>query len=79
MAKLTPIHYKKLVRIFELASAKIVGQKGSHIILKKPSAKRRLVIPTYKQIPVFIIKNNMKTANMSRERYFELLKKVKNT
>lgn len=76
MAKLTLTNYKKLVRIFELDGAKIVGQTGSHITLKKPGAKRRLVIPTYKQIPVFIIKNNMKTAGMSRERYFELMKKV---
>ena len=76
MAKLTPIHYKKLIRIFELDGAEVVGQTGSHITLKKPRAKRRLVIPTYKQIPVFIIKNNIRTANMSRERYFELLKKV---
>lgn len=76
MAKLTPIHYKKLVRIFEFDGAEVVGQTGSHITLKKSGAKRRLVIPTYKQIPVFIIKNNIRTANMTRERYFELLKKV---
>ena len=27
----------------------------------------------YAAIPVFIIKNNLKTAGISRERYFELL------
>ena len=77
MAKLIPIHYKKLVKIFELDGAKIVGQSGSHITLRKHGAKRRLVIPTYKQIPVFVIKNNIRTAGMNRERYFELLKNVK--
>ena len=76
MAKLIPVHYKKLVKIFEFDGARVVGQTSSHITLKKPGAKRRLVIPTYKQIPIFIIKNNIRTANMSRERYFELLKKV---
>jgi hypothetical protein len=27
----------------------------------------------YKEVGIDIIKNNMRTANMSRERYFELL------
>ncbi len=76
MPKITPIHYRKLVKVFELAGAEVTAQKGSHIIISKLGTKRRLIIPTYKQIPVFIIKNNMRTANMSRERYFELLKKV---
>ncbi len=76
MSKITPIHYLKLVKIFELSGAKVVGQKGSHIVLTKPGAKRRIVIPTYKQVPVFVILNNMKTANIARERYFELLKEV---
>ncbi|OGY27428.1 MAG: hypothetical protein A2Z42_05040 [Candidatus Woykebacteria bacterium RBG_19FT_COMBO_43_10] len=76
MPKITPIHHRKLVRILELSGAKIIGQKGSHIIMTKPGAKRRLVIPAYKQIPTFIIRNNLRTANMSRERYVELLGKV---
>jgi predicted RNA binding protein YcfA (HicA-like mRNA interferase family) len=74
--KIVPIHYKKLIKILELDGATIVGQKGSHVILTKPGAKRRLVVPTYLHVPVFIIKNNLKTAGISRERYFELLKKT---
>ena len=35
--------------------------------------KATLVIPKYAAIPVFIIKNNLRTAGMTRERYFELL------
>jgi hypothetical protein len=31
------------------------------------------VIPKYAAVPVFVIKNNLRTAGMSRERYFELL------
>jgi hypothetical protein len=33
------------------------------------------VIPTYKEIPVSIIRTNMKTAGISRDEYFRLLKK----
>jgi hypothetical protein len=39
-------------------------------------AKRAIVIPEYDEIDVEIIKNNMRTVNMSRDEYFELLDKV---
>lgn len=76
MPRITQIHWRKLVKILELDEASIVGQTGDHIELKKDGAKRRLVVPKYRNIPVFIIKNNLKTAGITRERYFELLKKV---
>ena len=76
MPKITPIHYEKLIKVLELDGAEVVGQKGSHIILTKAGAKRRLVVPAYKQIPTFIILNNLKTVGISRERYFKLLEKV---
>ena len=34
------------------------------------------MIPEYDEIDVEIIKNNMRTVNMSRDEYFELLDKV---
>ena len=76
MPRITQIHWRKLVKILEADGAVIVGQTGDHIELKKEGAKRRLVVPKYKNIPIFIIKNNLKTAGISRKRYFELLKKV---
>ena len=33
------------------------------------------MIPEYDEVDVEIIKNNMRTVNMSREQYFELLNK----
>jgi len=35
-----------------------------------------VVIPEYDEIDVEIIKNNMRTVNMSRDEYFELLNRV---
>jgi len=76
MARITPIHWQKLLKIFQSEGAVLVGQTGDHLELKKEGAKRRIVIPKYRDIPVFIIENNLKTAGISRKRYFELLKKV---
>jgi predicted RNA binding protein YcfA (HicA-like mRNA interferase family) len=49
-------------------------QEGDHRIYVKAGAKRPLLIPTYPAVPVFIIKNLLRTSGMSRDRYFELLK-----
>ena len=76
MPRLTPIHWRKLLKVLEVEGAVVVGQTGDHIELSKSGAIRRLVVPKYKNIPVFIIENNLKTAGISRQRYFELLKKV---
>jgi len=42
-------------------------------IFTKPGVLRPVVIPKYAAVPVFIIKNNLRTSGMSRERFFELL------
>ena len=76
MSRLAPVHWRKLLKVLELDGAVVVGQTGDHIELKKVGATRRLVVPKYREIPVFIIENNLKTAGISRQRYFELLRKI---
>lgn len=76
MPRITPINWRKLLKVLELDGAIIVGQTGDHIELKKVGAQRRLVVPKYRDVPPFIIKNNLETAGISRSRYFELLKKI---
>ena len=76
MPRITQIHWRKLIKVLEIEGAVIVGQTGDHIELKKEGARRRLVVPKYKNIPIFIIKNNLETAGIARKRYFGLLRKV---
>ncbi|MGE5445159.1 MAG: type II toxin-antitoxin system HicA family toxin [Ignavibacteriales bacterium] len=76
MPKNTPISYKKLVKVFEFEGLTFSRQKGDHLVYIKPGISRPLVIPMYDQIPVFVIKNLLRVAKMSRERYFELLSRI---
>jgi len=39
-------------------------------------AVRPVVIPKYKEVPAFVIRNNMRTIGMTRSEYFALLDKV---
>ncbi|MGD0227731.1 MAG: type II toxin-antitoxin system HicA family toxin [Terriglobia bacterium] len=73
MPPLRPIDYRTLAKVFEQDGFILNRQHGDHLIYTKTAVKRPLVIPMYKEVPVFIIKNLLRTSGMSRERYFELL------
>ncbi len=78
MAKLVPIDYRKLIKIFELKGFRISRQKGDHIAMTKAEIKRPLIIKTSpKKVSVTHIRTNMTTAQMSRQQYFEFVEKVK--
>jgi predicted RNA binding protein YcfA (HicA-like mRNA interferase family) len=75
--KLAPTSWKTLVKVFEADGFVIDRIEGSHISMVKAGMARPIVIQQGKEIPVFIIKCNMQTAGMSRDRYFALLDQVK--
>lgn len=76
MAKISPIDWKRLLKIFKLYGCEYMRKKGSHHILRYPGAKRTVVIPEYEEIDVEIIKNNMQTVGMTRDEYMKLLEQV---
>jgi len=71
-----PTTYQVQVEIFEAAGCTYVRTQGDHLIYHYPGAKRPVVIPMYKEVPVFIIRNNMKVINMSVQDYLRLLEQV---
>lgn len=73
MPRITPIHWKKLECIFLKDGFQFKRQEGSHKSYIKQGIIRPVVIPSKKNVQLEIILNNMKTAKMSRERYFKLL------
>lgn len=76
MPPLKPVDWKTLQRIFELDGFKVARISGSHIVMEKEGVNRPLIIPKYKEVGRDIILNNMRTAGMSRKRYFELLRQA---
>jgi predicted RNA binding protein YcfA (HicA-like mRNA interferase family) len=76
MPKFSPISYKKLVEVFEAEGFTCARTEGDHMIFVKRGVLRPVVIPKYPAVPVFIIKNNLKTLKtdgISLDRYLELL------
>ncbi len=46
------------------------------MVFAKTGIERPVVVPGYDPLPVFIIKNVLRTARITRERYFELLERL---
>ena len=77
MPRFTPESWRTVEAVFLAVGFRFVRQEGSHRSYVKPGVARPVVIPTYKEVPVFVIRNNLKTAGLSREEYFRLLARVK--
>ncbi len=77
MPQITPVDWRTLSKIFEKSGWKYSRAKGDHLVYTKEGFVRPVVIPMYKQIPEFIILNNLRTAKISRKEYFKILKSKK--
>jgi predicted RNA binding protein YcfA (HicA-like mRNA interferase family) len=76
MPKITPIDSDTLGKVFIKAGFSLTRIEGDHFIYTKPGCRRPVIIPKRKDVPVFVIKNNLRTGNISREEYFELLNQI---
>jgi predicted RNA binding protein YcfA (HicA-like mRNA interferase family) len=76
MSRIAPLPYRKIVRILELEGFTLARERGDHLVFTKPGILRPVVVPRYDPLPIFTIKNVLRTARISRERYFELLEQV---
>ncbi|HIL71010.1 MAG TPA: type II toxin-antitoxin system HicA family toxin [Verrucomicrobia bacterium] len=74
MPPISPLHYLEVVKIFEAAGCVYSRTKGDHLIYHFPGAVRPVVIPKYKEVPVFVIKNNMHIIGMTSDKFSELKK-----
>jgi predicted RNA binding protein YcfA (HicA-like mRNA interferase family) len=76
MSRIRPIPAARLRKVFEKAGFRCVRTEGDHFVYVKSGVARPVVIPDWDEVPVFIIKNNLRTAGISREDYFALLERV---
>ena len=75
MPKLKPTEWRVQVRVFAADGFAVERESGSHIVMTKFGVARPVIVPKYPAVGIDIIRANMRTAHMSRERYFNLLAK----
>jgi predicted RNA binding protein YcfA (HicA-like mRNA interferase family) len=76
MSRITPVSWRTLEKVFLAVGFRFARQEGSHRSYVKEGISRPVVIPAYDEVPISIIKNNLKTAGISRDDYFQLLAKI---
>ncbi len=76
MPRLTPIHWKKFEKFLLYVGCTFERQKGDHRVYWRDGLKRPVILPTRSNLPVFIIRNNLRTLNISTQDYLQILKKI---
>jgi len=62
--------------VFELAGFTLSRKEGGHFVYTKLGVPMPTVIPEGDEVPVFVIRNNLRSAGMSRGEYFKLLQRA---
>jgi len=76
-ARIKPPHIKfKCEYLSQLAVFTYELRAIISCIYHYPGAKRPVVITKYKEVPVFVIRNNMKVIGMSVDEYNSILDKI---
>lgn len=76
MSRITPIPWRKFEKFVLYVGCKFDRQRGDHLIYIRSDLKRPVVFPEDDQIPVFIIRNNLRILKISSEEYLEIMNRV---
>lgn len=76
MSRLTPTSWEEFEKFLLFLGCEFKRQQGSHRIYTRAGLKRSLVVPAYGNIPIFVIRNNLRILNMTVEEYLNILKQL---
>ena len=76
MSGLTPINWKKFEKFVLFVGCKFEREKGDHRVYSRNDLKRPVVFPRDKELPVFIIRNNLRVLRIEPTEYLEILKRI---
>lgn len=76
MPGIRPIHWKKFEKFLLFVGCLFLREKGDHRIYSRSGLGRPVVIPRDKELPVFIIRNNLRILGTTAKEYEEVLKNL---
>lgn len=76
MAHLTPISWRKFEKFLLFSGCHLSRIRGDHRVYWRDGLSRPLVVPIEKDLPVFIIRNNLRVLGISPDEYAEILKRI---
>ena len=69
MPRLAPISWKRFEKFLLFVGCRFTRERGDHHIYWRKDLKRPVVIPREKNIPIFILRNNLRVLGISVEEY----------
>jgi len=76
MPSVRPIPWKTFEKVVLFVGCYFDREDGDHRIYKRADLSRPVVIPRYKELPVFIIKNNLRVLGIDTPKYLQILSEV---
>ena len=71
------VSWRELRKICQLLGCTESRQKGDHLVMTRPGLARPVVIKMDDNLGEDIVRSNMRTLNVSRKRFEELLSQVR--
>jgi len=76
MPRITPISWRKFEKFILYVGCTFDRQRGDHLVYIRSDLKRPIVFPRDNQIPIFIIRNNLRILKISPEEYLEIMSRI---
>ncbi|MBU4370002.1 type II toxin-antitoxin system HicA family toxin [Patescibacteria group bacterium] len=76
MPRIVPIHWKKFEKFLLFVGCSFKREKGDHRIYWRKELQRPVILPRDTNLPIFIIRNNLRILNISPEEYSDILKRL---
>lgn len=76
MPKIPVVSSKKFRAFVEMQGCRFDGIEGDHYIYRRSDLARPVVVPMWKELPVFIVLNNLHTLGVSRNEFIKALRKL---
>lgn len=77
MPSVKPIAWHEFEKFLLYVGCVFKRQKGDHRVYWRSDLNRPVILPTYKALPVFIIRNNLRILGISVDQYLQILKDMK--
>lgn len=75
MAKLAPIHWRDFEKFLLYVGCTFV-RETRHRVYHRTGIRRPVILPKYDQVPVFVIRNNLRVLGISIEEYLKILERI---
>lgn len=76
MTRIRSIHWKEFEKFILKIGCEFKREKGDHRVYWKKGLKRPVIVPRDTALPAFIILNNLKVLDVSREEYLSMIEKL---